>query len=140
VKPETPVTATGPSSGEIGAMLKMCQVCLPPARCNKVRAPSSAAQSEGEASSCRGSPDVRWRLVVQVRGRATIADYIVALEQQQGRPIQLDHNKWICGFECAGHRSHTYILNLVHTYHRTRPVHGVHSCRSWICLSSSWIP
>ena len=71
VKPETPVTATGPSSGEIGAMLKMCQVCLPPARCNKVRAPSSAAQSEGEASSCRGSPDVRWRLVVQVRGRAT---------------------------------------------------------------------
>jgi hypothetical protein len=31
---------------------------------------------------------------------------------------------------------HTYILE----YYRTRPVHGVHSCRSWICLSSSWIP
>jgi hypothetical protein len=36
---------------------------------------------------------------------------------KRGTFCQLGHNKWICGSECVGHRSHTYILNyLVHRY------------------------
>jgi hypothetical protein len=46
--------------------------------------------------------------------------------------LHVGHNKWICGSEWVEHRSHTYIR----TFYTARPVHGVHSYISLICLSS----